>query len=42
MKRTPKEIISLDVISSYNLAVALEETANDAVIERVNNILMIY
>lgn len=42
MKRLPKEIILLDVISSYNLAVALEETADDAVIERVNNILMIY
>lgn len=42
MKRLPKEIIFLDVISSYNLAVALEETANDVVIERVNNILMIY
>lgn len=42
MKRLPKEIILLDVISSYNLAVALEETADDSVIERVNNILMIY
>lgn len=42
MKRLPKEIILLDVISSYNLAVALEEMVDDAVIERVNNILMIY
>lgn len=42
MKRLPKEIILLDVISSRNLAEALEATADDAVIERVNNSLMIY